>query len=151
MVAEHDPQTIGLLQVVCDVVKSGLPEQIKAEESSLLSLATLINDRKSLTSNSLVRKYKTKLVARVGLRMLPGNVNIGRSKGGYPYSQVVLSELILLILGRTLAGGEISVNTPSFSDEEIPEEIELILEQLLQSLQDKACHLHIFATHCLSR
>ncbi|EDR13279.1 uncharacterized protein LACBIDRAFT_322818 [Laccaria bicolor S238N-H82] len=119
--------TIGLLQVVCDVVKSGLPEQIKTEESSLLSLATLINDRKSLSSNSLVRKYKTKLVARIGLRMLPGSINIGRRKG------------------RTLAGEEIDTNTPSSADEEIPDEIELILEQLLQSLQDKVLSF-IFAT-----
>ena len=131
-------------------MKSGLPEQIKAEESSLLSLATLINDRKSLASNLLVRKYKTKLVARVGLRMLPGSINIGRRKGGYPYSQVGLSELILPIVGRTLAGGEIDTNIPSFADEEIPKEIEQILEQLLQSLQDKVLSF-IFATHCLSR
>ena len=131
-------------------MKSGLPEQVKAEESSLLSLATLINDRKSLASNSLVRKYKTKLVARVGLRMLPGSINVGRRKGGYPYSQVVLSELIVLIIGRALAGGEIDTNIPSFADEEIPEEIEQILEQLLQSLQDKVLSF-IFATHCLSR
>ena len=82
--------------------------------------------------------------------MLPGSINVGRRKGGYPYSQVVLSELILLIIGRALAGGEIDTNIPSFVDEEIPEEIEQILEQLLQSLQDKVLSF-IFATHCLSR
>ncbi|RDB18014.1 Tubulin-specific chaperone D [Hypsizygus marmoreus] len=112
--------TIGLLQVVCEVVKSGPADQIRLRVSELSAIAHVIEETKTLLSNTAVRKYKTKLVSRIALRLLPAVPNNGRRKG------------------RTLAGDEIYLDNPaSEADFEVPEQVEHALEQLFSALQDK--------------
>ena len=67
-------QSLGVLQVICEVVKSGPEQTIRKAAPQLLALA----EADLLTKNMLLRKYKTKLVARVALRLLPP---LSRRKG----------------------------------------------------------------------
>ncbi|KAG7443080.1 TBCD protein [Guyanagaster necrorhizus] len=95
---------IGLLQVLCEVLKSGSVGQIEMALPDVLAIAATVEGESALFANTVVRKYKTKLVSRVALRILPA-----RSAGG----------------------------TDSQDSIEVPDSIEVMLEQLFQSLQDK--------------
>ncbi|KAL1722870.1 armadillo-type protein [Schizophyllum commune] len=101
--------SLGVLQVICEVVKSGPEQTIRKAAPQLLSLA----EADLLTKNMLLRKYKTKLVARVALRLLP------------PRSR------------RRQLGAEGQVEEDVEPEIEVPEEVETALEQLFGSLQDK--------------
>ncbi|KAJ7600517.1 TBCD protein [Mycena floridula] len=70
----------------------------------------MADDVSSLGSNTIVRKFRTKLASRIALRMLPGPL---LSLGAVPEP---MQE-------------EISID--------VPEEVEMILEKLLSTLQDK--------------
>ncbi|KAF5382770.1 hypothetical protein D9615_002931 [Tricholomella constricta] len=108
---------IGLLQVLCEVVKSGPLEQIQLKVSQLFAIANTI-EIKTISSNTAVRKFKTKLVSRVALRLLPAGSNSSRR--------------------RVLTGQETKEDfSAQESDIEIPEEVEHVLEKLLEALQDK--------------
>ncbi|KAL1744501.1 armadillo-type protein [Schizophyllum fasciatum] len=107
--------SLGVLQVICEVVKSG-PEQIVRQVAPQL---LLLAESETLVGNMLLRKYKTKLVARVALRLLPPRSRRkGRQLGEEGQSESV---------DMTMAEPEIDV----------PEEVEAALEQLFSSLQDK--------------
>ncbi|KAL1689403.1 armadillo-type protein [Schizophyllum commune] len=103
--------SLGVLQVICEVVKSGPEQTIRKAAPQLLALAEV----DLLTTNMLLRKYKTKLVARVALRLLPPR---SRRKG-------------------TQLGDEGQVEEDVEPEIEVPEEVETALEQLFGSLQDK--------------
>ncbi|KAK0503901.1 TBCD protein [Armillaria luteobubalina] len=100
-----DPFTvIGLLQVLCEVLKSGSVGQVEQSLPDVLAIAATLEGESTLIANTVVRKYKTKLVSRVALRILPA-----RSARG----------------------------TDSEDGIDVPDSIEVVLEQLFQSLQDK--------------
>ncbi|KAK0201710.1 tubulin folding cofactor D C terminal-domain-containing protein [Desarmillaria ectypa] len=100
-----DPFTvIGLLQVLCEVLKSGSVGQVEMALPDVLIIAATLEGESTLFANTVVRKYKTKLVSRVALRILPA-----RSARG----------------------------TDSQGGMDVPDSIEIVLEQLFQSLQDK--------------
>ncbi|KAI5896933.1 ARM repeat-containing protein [Schizophyllum commune H4-8] len=103
--------SLGVLQVICEVVKSGPEQVIRKSAPQLLALA----EAELLTKNMLLRKYKTKLVARVALRLLPPR---SRRKG-------------------TQLGAEGQVEEETEPEIDVPEEVETALEQLFGSLQDK--------------
>ncbi|CAA7261517.1 unnamed protein product [Cyclocybe aegerita] len=111
--------TIGVLQVLCEVAKSGSAEQVQAELVNLGSISNIIQASSTLPTNTLVRKYKTKLIARVGLRLLPGRSSLRRRNGA-----------------RALDGGIVS-DEIELEEIEVPEDVEGILEQLFGDLQDK--------------
>lgn len=73
---------IGILQVVAEVAKSGPLHLIKGQEGTLMALISLIDDMDALKRNTLVRKYRSKVLARVGLRLLPHAANAGRRRKG---------------------------------------------------------------------
>ncbi|KAF7288586.1 TFCD-C domain-containing protein [Mycena chlorophos] len=109
---------IGLLQVLCELAKSGPAELVQQYASRLFAVSEKIESNRVLDTNTLVRKLKTKLVARIPLRILPPPV--GRRKG------------------RALAGEDRVESEAIAQDEiEIPESVEGVLEQLFKSLQDK--------------
>ncbi|PPR01746.1 hypothetical protein CVT24_001566 [Panaeolus cyanescens] len=111
---------VGLLQVVCEVVKSGSAEQVQDELSDLLAISQLIHESTSLSGNTLVRKYATKLTSRVGLRLLPGAPSASRKNY------------------KILSTGETSGNTdPQLEDFDVPSDVEDILQALFEALQDK--------------
>ena len=76
-------QTIGILQVICEVIKSGSAEQVQSELAGLLSILQLLQ-KSSLANNTVVRKYRTKLVSRLALRLLPTVSGHSRKQGLYP-------------------------------------------------------------------
>ncbi|KAG1772386.1 TBCD protein [Suillus occidentalis] len=116
--------SIGVLQVLCELVKSGSSEQLQAFTQKFLEIANTLEQSTPLASNTLVRKYRTKLLSRVALRLMPPKVS--RSK----------------LTFRSL-DGDIKNQTDNGNvddgdeDVDVPEEIEMILESLFKSLQDK--------------
>lgn len=100
-----DPfMVIGLLQVLCEILKSGSVSQIEQALPDVLAIAATLEEESTLIGNTVVKKYKTKLVSRVALRILPA---------------------------RSARGTD---NEDGF---DVPDSIEIVLEQLFQSLQDK--------------
>ena len=74
-------QSIGLLQVICEVVRSGPAEQIQVKVPQILNIGTKIDASAALASNAIIRKFKAKLVTRVALRLLPPKSKTGHNKG----------------------------------------------------------------------
>lgn len=73
-----------MLQVLCEVVKSGPVEQILACAPQLFSIATTIEENTTLASNTVVRKSKLKLVSRIALRFLATKSYTRQRKGKSP-------------------------------------------------------------------
>ena len=67
--------------VLCAVVKSGSAEQVQAELVDLMTATRIVKQTSMLTNNTVVRKFNTKLISRIGLRLLPAGLNIKRRKG----------------------------------------------------------------------
>ncbi|KAF7314250.1 TFCD-C domain-containing protein [Mycena kentingensis (nom. inval.)] len=111
---------IGLLQVVCEVAKSGPADLVQEYAPRFFAVAEQIDGNRILDGNTLVRKYKTKLVARIPLRILPPPFQTLRKRG------------------RELAHDPQN-DQPTIlrEDIDVPEEVEIVLEQLFKSLQDK--------------
>ncbi|KAG6816305.1 hypothetical protein H0H87_007137 [Tephrocybe sp. NHM501043] len=111
---------IGILQVICEVIKSGSTKQIQEVSSSLSGISATIDMNQTLSGNTAVRRYKVKLLSRVAIRLLPGKSSFGHRKG------------------RNLTG-ETDEDRCSIqeTDIEIPAEVEEVLEQLFNALQDK--------------
>ena len=74
-------KTIGILGVLCEVVKSGSAEQVQAELVELMAATQIVKQTSTLTNNTVVRKFNTKLISRIGLRLLPAGLNTNRRKG----------------------------------------------------------------------
>ncbi|KAG1885037.1 TBCD protein [Suillus subluteus] len=113
--------SIGVLQVLCELVKSGSSEQLQAFTQQFLEITDTLEQSTTLASNTLVRKYRTKLLSRVALRLMPPNAS--RSK----------------LTFRSLDGSIKNETDHGNVDEDVdvPEEIDTILESLFKSLQDK--------------
>ncbi|KAF9046718.1 armadillo-type protein [Panaeolus papilionaceus] len=111
---------VGLLQVVCEVVKSGSAEQVQDELSDLLAISQVIHKSPILSGNTLVRKYATKLTSRVGLRLLPGAPSASRKN----YK--------ILSTGQT--AGHVDLQPEGF---DVPSDVEDILQTLFEALQYK--------------
>ncbi|KAF5311690.1 hypothetical protein D9611_009412 [Ephemerocybe angulata] len=112
-------RVIGILQVFSEVLQSAPLDLIKDEIPKILALVTSMDKMKSFSGNTLIRKFKTKIISRVGLRILPPNPNAGRRRV------------------KTLTGDELELQMSNLQESEVPEEIEVILEALLQGLEDK--------------
>ncbi|KAG6877463.1 hypothetical protein C0993_007080 [Termitomyces sp. T159_Od127] len=110
---------LGVLQVICDVVKSGSSRQIQQESTRLFALAETIDRCQNLSNNSAIRKYKTKLLSRVAIRSLP-SLTLAFRKGH-------------LLVGE----GNPGRGFVQQDDFEVPEEVENVLEHLFNALQDK--------------
>ncbi|KAJ6508836.1 TBCD protein [Mycena sanguinolenta] len=113
---------LGALQVLCEVAKSGPADLVRTHAPRLLALADQIVENKALGGNTLVRKYATKLVGRIPLRLLAPAGKARRK-------------------GRALVGEDYSTaqepETVHEDEVDVPEEVEVVLEQLFKSLQDK--------------
>ena len=67
--------------VLCEVVKSGSAEQVQAELVDLMTVTRIVKQTSTFTNNTVVRKFNTKLISRIGLRLLPAGLNTKRRKG----------------------------------------------------------------------
>lgn len=72
---------MGLLQVLCELTKSGSVEVVTAHASAILNVANAVQANPTLLQNTLIRKFRTKLVSRTMLRLLPVTPLVNRSKG----------------------------------------------------------------------
>ncbi|KAG6850743.1 hypothetical protein H0H93_009366 [Arthromyces matolae] len=127
---------LGVLQAICEVVKSGPSEQIQQESSSLILLVEALDAHRLFSSNTAIRKYRTKLLSRIGIRLLPGS-NVSRRKGEYQSVSRFTTPDILHYTGRLLTGEEASTEISQHDELEVPADVENILEDLFSALQDK--------------
>ncbi len=86
---------MGILRVLCEVTKLGSAEQVQRLKDQLLQVAQSLEGNESLMGNTVIRKLRTKLVARVAIRLLPGKIRRLRAKGE---SVVFRSSRLKLIL-----------------------------------------------------
>ncbi|OSD07226.1 TBCD protein [Trametes coccinea BRFM310] len=112
---------MGILRVICEVVKLGSAEQVQLHRESLLYVTAALDGNESLTSNTLIRKLRTKLTARVVIRLLPAKTRRLRAKGR-------------ALTSDSSAGAD---DASEEDDIEVPEEVETVLEDLFKSLRDK--------------
>lgn len=75
-------QTIGTLQVLSELTKSAPSHQILPYIPKLFGITDAVNASTRLTSNTLLRKLRIKLVSRTLLRLMPAKRSI-RRKGKY--------------------------------------------------------------------
>ncbi|KAF9241181.1 tubulin folding cofactor D C terminal-domain-containing protein [Melanogaster broomeanus] len=116
---------IAVLQVLCEFSKSGAAEEARAAAPSLLEISEIVEKSGFLTSNTLVRKYRVKLLSRIGLRLVPSRVNRSRTKGR------------ALGAAGDQQGQQRNEEDDGDDDIDIPEEIETILQALFSCLQDR--------------
>ena len=74
-------QTMGLLQVLCELTKSGSVEVVTVHAPAILEVAKAVQANPALLQNTLIRKFRTKLISRTVLRLLPASPLVNRSKG----------------------------------------------------------------------
>ncbi|KAL4080682.1 armadillo-type protein [Scleroderma citrinum] len=115
--------SLAVLQVLCEVVKSGAPEETRAVANDLTEMLEVISNSEALMGNTLIRKYRTKLLSRVGLRMIPPRPTFSRLK--------------MRALDNS-RDEDASQDCDDNNDEiDIPEELEGILDALLKAVQDR--------------
>ncbi|KAJ4482161.1 tubulin folding cofactor D C terminal-domain-containing protein [Lentinula aciculospora] len=110
---------IGILHVLCEVLRSGPLELVQSKLPDFMALVNAADSRETFANNALVRKLKTKLISRIGLRLLPARVAAGRFLTGNDNSP------------------QSQNNVEQEEDVDVPEEVEMVLEQLFAALQDK--------------
>ena len=123
--------------VLCEVAKSGSAEQVQAELVELMTAARIVKQTSTLTNNTVVRKFNTKLISRIGLRLLPTGPDTNKRKGQLfriSAKNIVTQKSI----ARALVADSIE-NEPdgTQNDIEVPDDVEHILEELFGALQDK--------------
>ncbi|KIY45609.1 ARM repeat-containing protein [Fistulina hepatica ATCC 64428] len=110
--------SMGVLQVLCEVTRLGSERLIRDVEQELFAVVESVDASPNLLSNTLARKLKTKLISRIGLRLLPARTAPRRR-------------------GRALDGALVKAHTAANTESDVPEAVEIVLEQLFSSLQDK--------------
>ncbi|KAJ4000417.1 TBCD protein [Lentinula boryana] len=114
---------IGILHVLCEVLKSGSLHLVQSKLPDFMALVDAVDSREALINNPLVRKFKAKLISRIGLRLLSGRVGARRAKRRLLTGDNDLQQSL-----NVIEEGE---------DIDVPEEVEVVLEQLFAALQDK--------------
>ncbi|KAI5983473.1 armadillo-type protein [Pisolithus albus] len=117
-------QSLGVLQVLCEFVKSGAPEDTQSAARALMEMSETISDSEALMANTLIRKYRTKLLSRIGLRLVPPRPRIPR------------------VQLRTLNDGSNQDSSENHGNDDgdeidVPEELEVILDVLFKAVQDR--------------
>ncbi|KIP05393.1 hypothetical protein PHLGIDRAFT_119907 [Phlebiopsis gigantea 11061_1 CR5-6] len=126
--------TIGALEVVCELLKSGSISHVSPHMGLLSDLAIAVNENKALMNNTLVRKYRIKLISRIVLRLLPPRRT---SKGRKGKALVSTSEQL--------------VEDEDDEDGELPDELEDTLGDLFTALQDKDTVVRYSAAKAIAR
>lgn len=67
----NPPQAVGILQVICEIIKSGPSEEVQAKIPAFFAIPTAVEQSTVLEGNTVIRKLKIKLLSRLALRMLP--------------------------------------------------------------------------------
>jgi len=120
---------IGYLQVINEVVKNGLADQVQVLEPTYLETIGIVNETTALSENTLLRKMRAKLMSRMVIRLLPTPKIRRRGR--------ILDDAI--VFQQEEEG--------SHEESEVPEIVETLLQSLLDALQDKVSRY--FVNHSL--
>lgn len=146
---ENDPLRHGPLAVIASILKHSAREDVKPYSQMLLD--NMLKLRLSDNPADLIRKFGTKVVQRIGLVLLKTKVASWRyQKMSRPISIMpnVQTNNIDNIDSITEINKTISNDN---EDQEIPPTIEDIIEQLIQSLRDKAITIRWSAAKGIGR
>lgn len=126
---EEDTIHYGVLAAVATVLKHGKRDDLLPFVTKLLEWVTKQNYQQHKAM--LVRKYGVKIVQRIGLTFLRPRVASWRYTRG--------SRSLAVTLGGAAAAGDTEVITspPDDDDQDIPQEVEDVVELLLCSLRDE--------------
>lgn len=165
-VGELYMQAPGILQTVCNILKTSSAETLSphiADISRLLSLFSADEDEardavdggepiaREVAKNSLVARYRAKMACRMGIKVLRPRTRQARGLktrhlgGGSPQTSAAgMSEGID---GREAQGA----NAEDEEDEDVPEELDNYIGKLLDALQDKDTVVRYSAAKGLAR
>lgn len=79
-----------MLQVLCEFIKSGAPEETRAAADDLMEISEAISSSEALMANTLMCKYRTKLLSRIGLRLVPPRRTFTRLKSKHCLDQLII-------------------------------------------------------------
>jgi hypothetical protein len=120
--------------VICEILKTGPTEQIQQAIPLILRIQDNVATNSVYSSNSLVRKFRVKLISRLALRLLPAKSRL-RRKGWRQHLLVAITD------SRSARALSMQQETDSLAEPNdetaVPEEVESILDDLFQSLQDR--------------
>ncbi|KAI0061711.1 TBCD protein [Artomyces pyxidatus] len=119
---EWSASALGVLETLCETVKISPADIILSHATVLFRITELAEQSSMLMTNAVVRKARIKLVSRIALRMLPAA------------PRVVLRKGRIISTGDMADSGDASEHQ---DEDDIPEEIETVLEQLMHALQDR--------------
>ncbi|GJE97138.1 tubulin folding cofactor D C terminal domain-containing protein [Phanerochaete sordida] len=111
--------SVGALQVICDLAKTGSTSQVLPHAPLLLEIARTVESNEMLMGNTLVRKFRIKLLSRVLLRLLP------------PRRRAAMRGKALMSSTEQADAEE------DEEDVDVPDELEDTLGSLFDALQDK--------------
>lgn len=126
--------------MLCEFVKSGAPEETRVVANDLLEMSEAISNSESLMGNTLVRKYRTKLLSRIGLRMVPPRQTFTRLKSKHRLNQWLFFSQPNSPVRALDDSGNQNANQDHDDEEDevdIPEELDDILDALLRAVQDR--------------
>lgn len=81
-------QSMGLLQVLCEILKSSPIEELEVKIPQFFALGSAIGQCSSLENNTVMRKMKLKFMSRLALRLLPAKSRVARKGGVNPYTRI---------------------------------------------------------------
>ncbi|KAL1950308.1 hypothetical protein VTO73DRAFT_5432 [Trametes versicolor] len=97
---------LGIMRVICEVMKLGAAEEVQAQKEFLLQVTQTLAGNRTLVANTAIRKLRTKAIARIVIRLLPARIRRLHAKA-------VIED-----------------------DFDVPEETEIVLEDLFKALRD---------------
>lgn len=127
-------QLVGILHCLSQIFKKGHRHNILPCASVILSPCLIVSTQPNQT---LTRKLLTKLFQRLGLTFLPPRVAAWRYQRG---SRSLVENMLQCGVGASTALQSVEAISTDLSDlspEDIPSEIEEVIDQLLCSLRDK--------------
>jgi hypothetical protein len=120
------------------VVKNSPSDALSRFIPDFFEAARSLELNSTLCNNSSIRKLRIKLLSRAALRLLPVIPRVSLRKGQRSYCRVV-THANESLEGRVLYAANESEHfeNEGESDADVPEEIEMVLEELFQGLQDR--------------
>ncbi|KDQ62420.1 hypothetical protein JAAARDRAFT_189747 [Jaapia argillacea MUCL 33604] len=109
-----------VITTICEVMNAGSAEEVQVNVFSIYSVARAVEANATLMSNTVVRKFCTKLISRLALRLLPAAKTQDHCRA------------------RTLVEPhEHALPHAENSQIDVPDEVETVLTALFSGLQDR--------------
>ncbi|KAF8583340.1 ARM repeat-containing protein [Ramaria rubella] len=131
-------KTIGVLQVLCEIIKSGITTQILPHVSGMRQVLQRVESNSRLLSNTVIRRLRVKLEGRLAVGSLPSRTPIVLQRGR-------------ALQQDTWHQDESQEFDVQSDDIDLPEEVELTITMLLEALQDKDTTVRYSSSKHLAR